>query len=146
MLLCFGPFCTVPGTQLRSSKTVLGTITPVKSSFAWSLNSTSRVSSLAVWVPLACLIWRGLLPGLDRLGLELGQLPRGHRVAPGELAVVAPGPRPPAGEDPVGALDLLAAGVRLHLGLGVVDVVLVRADRGPGGAGRLGGRAAGHGQ
>jgi hypothetical protein len=63
IVLCSGPFCTVPGTQVRSPKTVLGTITPLKSSFAFSLNSTSRVSSLAVWVPpLVCLSWRGFLP------------------------------------------------------------------------------------
>jgi hypothetical protein len=57
--LCFGPFWTVPGTQVRSSNTVLGTITPVKSSLALSLNSTSSVSSFAVWVVGAFLNLRG---------------------------------------------------------------------------------------
>ena len=62
IVLCRGPFCTVPGTQVRSSNTVFGTITSVKSSLALSLNSTSSVSSLAVCVLLAFLIFRGLWP------------------------------------------------------------------------------------
>ena len=85
MLLCFGPFCTVPGTQVRSSNTVFGTITPVKSSLAWSLNSTSRVSSLAVWVLGAFLNLRGLCPVLIDPASSLGQFPGGHRVAPANL-------------------------------------------------------------
>ena len=64
MLLCSGPFWTVPGTQVRSPKTVRGTWTPVKSSLAWSLNSTRIVSSFAVCVALAPLYWLLICCGL----------------------------------------------------------------------------------
>ena len=56
MLLCIGPFWTVPGTQVRLSNTVSGTIDVVKSSLAVALNSTRMVRSFAVCMPLACLI------------------------------------------------------------------------------------------
>ena len=65
MPLCSGPFWMLPGTQVRSWNTVLGTITPVKSSLAAALNSTRTVSSLAVCVPaFVCLICRGFFPVL----------------------------------------------------------------------------------
>ena len=57
-----GPFWMPPCTQVRSPNTVAGTCTPLKSSLAFGLNSTRIVSSLAVWVAFACLIWRGFWP------------------------------------------------------------------------------------
>jgi hypothetical protein len=65
IMLCFGPFWTVPFTHVSAPKPS-GTMTPVKSSLACSLNSTRIVRSLATWVVLALLNLRlialGLLP------------------------------------------------------------------------------------
>jgi hypothetical protein len=60
MLLWVGPFCTEPGTHV-SELNPSGTIEPLKSSLAWSLNSTRMVRSLASCIVLACLNFCALM-------------------------------------------------------------------------------------
>ena len=64
-----GPFSSVPGGSVTHSSEPMaaGRSNPEKSSLALGLNSTSTVSSRAVWVLGAFLKARGLLPVLAAL-------------------------------------------------------------------------------